>query len=83
MSQRRGRPARLSHETVVEAALGLLEEGGLESVTMTAVAAAVDSSPMGLYRHVNGREDLVESPGRAPWGLLVVMLSIGGTENPA
>ena len=80
MPKRRGRPAELSRIDIVEAALGLLEEGGPASVTMARVAEAVGASPMGLYRHVAGREELlgsmldqlmsqldIELPPDAPW----------------
>lgn len=80
MQSARGRPARLSREQLLEAALGLLEAEGLAGVTMARIAEAVDSSPMALYRHVRSREDLLEAmldallgrlelelPAKSPW----------------
>ena len=80
MPNRGGRPARLSRDFVIHTAIELLDRDGLDAITMTRVAKAVDSSPMALYRHVSNREDLLESmldelmrrieidlPEDAPW----------------
>jgi AcrR family transcriptional regulator len=45
----------------VEAALRLLERDGNDAVTMKRVADEVAASPMGLYRHLKGRDDLLEA----------------------
>jgi AcrR family transcriptional regulator len=57
----RGRPPRLSQDQLVGAALEILEVEGASGVTMSRVAEAVESSPMALYRHVRGRQELLES----------------------
>jgi len=80
MQRARGRPARLTREQLLEAALRLFEAEGLGGVTMARIAEAVDSSPMALYRHVRSREDLLEAmlaallgrlelelPAESPW----------------
>ena len=59
MRKKLGRPAELSRNEIVEAALALLEAGGPRAITMARVAEAVGASPMGLYRHVAGREELL------------------------
>jgi AcrR family transcriptional regulator len=57
---RRGpRPSR-SVDDVVEAALALADERGLEAVTMRAVAQRVGMAPMSLYTYVPGRAELLD-----------------------
>ena len=52
-------PARTSSEAIVENARALLEEDGLEAVTMASVAARVGIKAPSLYKHVRDRSDLV------------------------
>lgn len=49
---------RLSRATIVQAALDLVDEVGLDGLTMRRLADRLGSSPMGLYRHVRNKEDL-------------------------
>ncbi len=60
-SRRRGRPPRLSADTVVRAAVTLLNSGPAESFTMTGVAQAVGTTTMALYRYFPSREALLEA----------------------
>lgn len=56
MSKPRGRPARgdgITREQILDAALLLLEEGGGQGVSMRALAARLDVTPMSLYHHVS------------------------------
>lgn len=55
----RGRPSRLNLRGIVEAAIGLADAGGLDGLTMRALAQALRSSPMALYNHVPSRADLL------------------------
>lgn len=60
-SGRRGpRPSRTIAE-VAEAAIALGDEGGLDAVTMQAVARALGLATMGLYRYVDSRDALLEA----------------------
>lgn len=52
----RGRPARITRDQIVAAAV----EVGLEDFRMADVARALDVSPAALYHHVPGREELLE-----------------------
>ncbi|KAB2384598.1 transposase [Actinomadura montaniterrae] len=52
---RRGRTVR----DVLSAALGVLDEGGLEALTMAATAARLGVTPMAIYRHVKDRDALL------------------------
>jgi AcrR family transcriptional regulator len=56
----RDRPAKapLSEEAVVDAAVRVLRDEGLEAVTMRRVAAELDTGPASLYVYVSGRDEL-------------------------
>lgn len=54
----RARPA-LTRERVVKAALALVDEGGVEGLSMRTVAAKLGVEAMSLYRHVSGKDDLL------------------------
>jgi len=45
---------------VTDAALELAAERGLEAVTLRAVAVRLGVTPMALYRHVAGKDDLLD-----------------------
>jgi AcrR family transcriptional regulator len=62
MSTRRrpGRRARLSRDLVLQAALALADEGGLEALTMQGVARRLGAEAMSLYRHVRNKEDILD-----------------------
>lgn len=49
----------LTRQAVVRAALELVEDGGLERLSMRAVAARLGASPMSVYNHAADREDLL------------------------
>jgi AcrR family transcriptional regulator len=56
-------PARTSRGLIVAAARALLEEGGLEAVTMATVGARVGVRPASLYKRVRDREALITAVG--------------------
>jgi AcrR family transcriptional regulator len=57
---RRERPAKpaLTRQGIVEAALVILRDEGLNKVTMRRIAAALDTGPASLYVYVRNTEDL-------------------------
>jgi len=55
---KRGRPARLSREQVLLAALNLLESG-ISEVSVNGVARELGVAPMSLYTHIQSRDDLL------------------------
>lgn len=70
----------LSRDGIIEAALDITRTRGLHAITMRAVAARFEVTPMALYRHVADREELVrlvadrigslvrpDAPPDAPW----------------
>ena len=77
---RRGRPARLSRDQILQAALKLLEEGPAE-VTLNGVARALDVAPMSLYTHVNNRDDLLEGVSELALGKLQLALDADSWED--
>lgn len=54
-----GRPPRLSREAVVDAGEAIVEREGIEALTMRRLAEKLESSPMALYRHVGGKDELL------------------------
>ena len=59
---RRDRPAKppLSRAAITSAALDLVREDGLESITLRKVADRLDTGPASLYVYVPNREALLE-----------------------
>jgi AcrR family transcriptional regulator len=57
---KRGRPARLSRESILDASLALLERDGHELPTLARIAEEVDAVPAALYRHFEGGDDLLD-----------------------
>jgi AcrR family transcriptional regulator len=56
----KGPKRALSIDRIVEAGIEIARTDGLAAVSMGRVAAAVESSPMALYRYVTGKDELVE-----------------------
>lgn len=69
MSGARSRAGRrtepLSLEDVVEAAVGLARDRGIDGVTMRSVAAELGVTPMALYYHVHSKQELVALVAKA------------------
>lgn len=57
---RRGRPARIDRDEIIDAAVALAETDGLGAVTIRAVARRLGVAPMTLYGHVAGADELVD-----------------------
>jgi len=55
-----GRPPQIDRAAILDAALTLADEQGLEAVTMHAVARRLDVTPMALYRHLDGKNALLD-----------------------
>ena len=81
-----GRRPQIDRAAVIDAAMQLADGSGLEAVTMHAVAQRLDVTPMALYRHVDGKQALLDGmverlltgyplpPADAPWpGRLTAM----------
>uniref|UniRef100_UPI00131E9B95 helix-turn-helix domain-containing protein n=1 Tax=Streptomyces sp. NRRL S-340 TaxID=1463901 RepID=UPI00131E9B95 len=55
----RGRPARLDRTRTVRTALGLLNESGLDALTMRRLADAMGVQAGALYRYFATKQDLL------------------------
>jgi AcrR family transcriptional regulator len=77
---RKPRRRALTREAIVDAALEVLDEGGIDGMNMRAVAERLGTGPASLYAHVSGKDELLallieklaaEMPiqvvGAAPW----------------
>jgi AcrR family transcriptional regulator len=49
----------LTRDRIVDAALRLVDAGGLDAVNMRSVAEALGTGPASLYAHVSGKEELL------------------------
>ncbi|MGC5053387.1 TetR/AcrR family transcriptional regulator [Micromonospora sp. DT48] len=54
-----GRPPRLSLETIIETATRILQDEGLERLSMRRLAHELGSAPMALYHHVADKDELL------------------------
>jgi AcrR family transcriptional regulator len=52
--------ATLSRDAIVTVGVELVEEGGLDALTMRAVGRRLGAGAMSLYRHVSGHEELLD-----------------------
>jgi AcrR family transcriptional regulator len=59
--RRRGRPAKLSTESILDATLQLLDREGADALTMRRLGAELGVEAMSLYRHVADRSALLEA----------------------
>ena len=55
----RGRPAHLTREAVLDAAMARLDTAGADAVTFRALARDLGVSPMTLYGHVTDKDELL------------------------
>lgn len=55
-----GRPAALTREQVLTAALRIIDEDGVEALTMRRLGQALDRNPMRIYRHAADKDALLD-----------------------
>ncbi|TCJ99301.1 TetR/AcrR family transcriptional regulator [Nocardia alba] len=55
-----GRPAELDADRIVATAIELADREGLRAASLTKVAAALDVTPMSLYRHIGSKDGLTD-----------------------
>ena len=51
----------MNRDRVVQAAVGLSDEGGLDHLSMRKLAEGLDVVPMALYKHMANKEDLLDA----------------------
>lgn len=66
------RPQRVSREDVLHAALELIDDSGVEHLTMRRLGAALGADPMTAYRHFGGKAELTAALADAFWIDLVL-----------
>lgn len=59
ITPRRGRPPSITREQIVERALVVLDEAGVDGLTMKSLAGDLGVTTMALYRHVDDKEHLL------------------------
>jgi AcrR family transcriptional regulator len=64
--------ARLDRDAVIVAALELADERGLEAFSLRRVAERLGVTPMALYRHVEGKDDLLDAMADVLYGELAL-----------
>ena len=52
--------APLSRDRILRTAVALADEGGVEAVSMRKIAQELDVVPMALYKHVAGKDELLD-----------------------
>ena len=55
-----GRPVALTREQVLVAALEIIDQDGVEALTMRRLGQALDRNPMGIYRHAADKDALLD-----------------------
>jgi AcrR family transcriptional regulator len=50
----------LSRDRILRAAVGLADEGGVESISMRRIATELGVVPMALYKHVGSKDELLD-----------------------
>jgi TetR/AcrR family transcriptional regulator, tetracycline repressor protein len=66
---------RIDRAGVVSAALGVLDDGGIDAVTVRAVAARLGVQAPALYHHVRNKQDLLDEMGTEVYRRLVASLA--------
>ncbi len=60
-ARRAPRQRTLTKQAIVDAALAIVDQEGLDALTMRAVASALGTGPASLYAHVASKDELVEA----------------------
>src|SRR5579863_7599077 len=62
-----GERTRLTRGAVVDRALALADAAGLEALTIRKLATELGVTPMALYWHFRGKDELLEGLGERLW----------------
>jgi AcrR family transcriptional regulator len=76
-----GRPAALTREQVLVAALEIIDQDGVEALTMRRLGQALDRNPMGIYRHAADKDALLDGVVEHVLSRLVVFGEPGPDEG--
>jgi AcrR family transcriptional regulator len=61
VARRAPRQRALTKQAIVDAALAIVDEDGLDALTMRAVASALGTGPASLYAYVASKDELIEA----------------------
>ena len=75
-------PRGLSRAGIVAAALDVLDEAGLDGVTVRAVAARLGVQAPALYWHVRDKQDLLDEMGTQIWRGVTAEMAAGPADRP-
>lgn len=67
---KRAAGVKLSHERVVEAAIEIADRGGIDVLTIRALATSLGTKPMSIYYHVENKDALQEAMVERVFGLI-------------
>jgi AcrR family transcriptional regulator len=67
-----GRPAALTREQVLFAAMEIIDQDGVEALTMRRLGQALNRNPMGIYRHAADKDALLDGVVEHVFSELVV-----------
>src|SRR5512146_114748 len=73
-----GRRGRLSRDQVLEAAVTLADEGGIDALSMRKLGQALGVEAMSLYNHVAGKSDLLDGMVDVVFGEIGLPAGDGG-----
>lgn len=76
------RRAALTREQVLAAALELIDEGGVEALTMRRLGQALERNPMTIYRHAADKDALLDGVVEQVMAGLVIPAGSGSDGNP-
>ena len=68
-------------QALVEAALGLIAEKGPTGFTLSEAAKAADVTPAAVYRHFDGREDLLAEVARQGYDIFAALMAFAYNEG--
>ncbi|GAA1727466.1 TetR/AcrR family transcriptional regulator C-terminal domain-containing protein [Isoptericola hypogeus] len=77
------RPARLTRERVVAAAVDLADAEGLDAVSMRRLGQELGVDPMSIYRHVDGKDALLDAMTDAVVAQIEPVTDAGGWQASA
>jgi AcrR family transcriptional regulator len=80
-SSPRGRGPALTREQVLTAALEIIDEGGVEALTMRRLGQALDRNPMTIYRHAADKDALLDGVVEQGLAELVIPPASGSDGN--
>jgi AcrR family transcriptional regulator len=76
-----GRPAALTRDQMLVAALEIIDEEGVEALTMRRLGQALGRNPMGIYRHAADKDALLDGVVEHVLSALVVTRKPGRDEE--